>query len=303
MDNLQQLAGPIGCFIVVVILAIAALFLNFVPVHLYIKATSSGVHIGLFYLVMMRLRNVPPNKIIEPMIMAYQASLGIRINDLEAHYLAGGNVDKVVNALIQARKANINLDFPQACAIDLAGRDVLEAVNMSVNPKVIKTPLIGAVAKNGIQLRATARITVKADINKLIGGAGEETVIARVGEGICTTIGSAETHKKVLEAPGMISQKVLDKGLDEGTAYEILSIDIADIDVGRNIGSQLQIDQAEADKQIAQAKAEQRRALAIAQEQEMKAQVVEMDAKVLEAEAQVPLSLAAAIREGKIGKL
>lgn len=303
MDNLQQLAGPIGCFMVVVLIAIAGLFLNFVPVHLYIKATSSGVHIGLFYLVMMRLRNVPPNKIIEPMIMAYQASLGIRINDLEAHYLAGGNVDKVVNALIQARKANINLDFPQACAIDLAGRDVLEAVNMSVNPKVIKTPLIGAVAKNGIQLRATARITVKADINKLIGGAGEETVIARVGEGICTTIGSAETHKKVLEAPGMISQKVLDKGLDEGTAYEILSIDIADIDVGRNIGSQLQIDQAEADKQIAQAKAEQRRALAIAQEQEMKAQVVEMDAKVLEAEAQVPLSLAAAIREGKIGKL
>ena len=299
----QQLQGPVLFFGFVVVMALVGVFLNFVPVHLYIKAFSSGVHISLFYLVMMKLRGAPPNKIIEPMIMAFQANLGIKINELEAHYLAGGNVDKVVNALIQARKANINLDFHQACAIDLAGRDVLEAVNMSVNPKVIKTPLIGAVAKNGIQLRATARITVKANISKLVGGAGEETVIARVGEGICTTIGSAESHKKVLEAPGMISQKVLDKGLDEGTAYEILSIDIADIDVGRNIGSQLQIDQAEADKQIAQAKAEQRRALAIAQEQEMKAQVVEMDAKVLEAEAQVPLSLASAIREGKIGKL
>jgi len=295
--------GIIIVFVLIVLLFLFSAFMSYVPIPLWIQATSSGVSVGLIDLMMMKLRGAPPQKIIGSLIMAHQAKLGIRREELEAHYLAGGNVENVVNALIQAMKANINLDFTRACAIDLAGRDVLEAVNMSVNPKVIKSPLIGAVAKDGVQLKATARITVKADINKLIGGAGEATIIARVGEGICATIGSAESHKRVLEAPGLISEKVLARGLDGGTAYEILSIDIADVDVGRNIGSQLKIEQAEADKQIAQAQAEQRRMLAVAQEQENKASVVEMEAKVIEAESQVPLALASALREGKIGKL
>jgi len=295
--------GLILIFVIIILLFLVSSFLSYVPIPLWIQAMSSGVNVGLFELMMMKLRGAPPNKVIGALIMANQAKLGIRREELEAHYLAGGNVENVVNALIQAAKANINLDFTRACAIDLAGRDVLEAVNMSVNPKVIKSPLIGAVAKDGVQLKATARITVKADINKLIGGAGEATIIARVGEGICATIGSAESHKRVLEAPGLISEKVLARGLDEGTAYEILSIDIADVDVGRNIGSQLKIEQANADKQIAQAQAEQRRMLAVAQEQENKASVVEMEAKVIESEAQVPLALASALREGKIGKL
>jgi uncharacterized protein YqfA (UPF0365 family) len=235
------------------------------------------------------------------MIKATKAGLNISINKLEAHFLAGGNVDKVVNALIAAQRAEIDLGFERAAAIDLAGRDVLEAVQMSVNPKVIETPLVAAIAKDGIELKAKARVTVRANIDRLVGGAGEQTIIARVGEGIVTTIGSSTTHKDVLENPDRISKTVLDKGLDAGTAFEILSIDIADVDVGRNIGAQLQTDQAEADKRIAQAKAEERRAMAVAREQEMKAAVVEMRAKVVEAEADVPKAMAQALREGHLG--
>lgn len=249
----------------------------------------------------MRLRRVIPNRVVNPLIKAHKAGLNVGTNQLESHYLAGGNVDRVVNALIAAQRANIELTFERCAAIDLAGRDVLEAVQMSVNPKVIETPFIAGVAMDGIEVKAKARITVRANIERLVGGAGEETIVARVGEGIVSTIGSSDNHKKVLENPDMISQTVLGKGLDSGTAFEILSIDIADVDIGKNIGAILQTDQAEADKNIAQAKAEERRAMAVAQEQEMRARVEEMRAKVVEAEAEVPLAMAEALREGNIG--
>ena len=247
------------------------------------------------------MRRVVPAKIVNPLIKSTKAGIQLPINKLEAHYLAGGNVDRVVNALIAAQRADIPLEFERAAAIDLAGRDVLEAVQMTVNPKVIETPVVAAVAKDGIEVKAKAKVTVRANIDRLVGGAGEQTVIARVGEGVVTTIGSAETHKEVLENPDRISQNVLSKGLESGTAFEILSIDIADVDVGRNIGAQLQTDQAEADKRIAQAKAEERRAMAVAREQEMIAAVQEMRAKVVEAESEVPKAMAAALREGKLG--
>ncbi len=266
-----------------------------------ISAWAAGVRIGIFTLVGMRFRRVPPALIVNSLIKADKAGINVSTNQLEAHYLAGGNVDRVVNALIAAARANIPLPFERAAAIDLAGRNVLEAVQMSVNPRVIETPTVSAMAKNGIEVRAKARVTVRANIDRLVGGAGEETVIARVGEGIVTTVGSSETHKAVLENPDLISRTVLNKGLDAGTAFEILSIDIADVDVGRNIGAQLQTDQAEADKRIAQAKAEERRALAVAREQEMKAMTQEMRAKVVEAEAEVPQAMAQALREGKLG--
>lgn len=283
-----------------IIIALAVLF-TFVPVMLWISAIAAGVRVGIFQLVGMRLRRVIPARIVNPQIKAVKAGLNLGINNLESHYLAGGNVDRVVNALIAAQRANIELSFERAAAIDLAGRDVLEAVQMSVNPKVIETPFIAGVAMNGIEVKAKARITVRANIDRLVGGAGEETVIARVGEGIVSTIGSSDDHKKVLENPDMISRTVLAKGLDAGTAFEILSIDIADIDVGKNIGAELQADQAEADKKIAQAKAEERRAMAVANEQEMKARVEEMRAKVVEAEAEVPMALAEALRQGHMG--
>src|SRR6478752_7177169 len=272
-------------FFVVIGLAIIALavFFTFVPIMLWISALAAGVRISIFTLVGMRLRRVTPSRVVNPLIKASKAGLGITTNQLESHYLAGGNVDRVVNALIAAHRANIELSFERCAAIDLAGRDVLEAVQMSVNPKVIETPFIAGVAMNGIEVKAKARITVRANIERLVGGAGEETVVARVGEGVVSTIGSAEDHKKVLENPDMISQTVLAKGLDAGTAFEILSIDIADVDIGKNIGAILQSDQAEADKNIAQAKAEERRAMAVAQEQEMRAKVEEMRAKVVEA--------------------
>ena len=287
--------------LIVVIIFVISTLLRIIPVGLWISAYAAGVRIRIFTLVGMRLRRVIPSRIVNPLIKAVKAGLEVSINKLEAHYLAGGNVDKVVNALIAAQRANIPLEFERAAAIDLAGRDVLEAVQMSVNPKVIETPIIAAIAKDGIELKAKARVTVRANIDRLVGGAGEQTIIARVGEGIVTTVGSANTHKEVLENPDLISKTVLEKGLDSGTAFEILSIDIADVDVGRNIGAQLQTDQAEADKRIAQAKAEERRAMAVAREQEMKAQVQEMRAKVVEAEAQVPIAMAQALREGKLG--
>ena len=293
------LTGPI-IIIAVVILALVILF-RFVPMGLWISALAANVHVGIFTLIGMRLRRVVPARIVNPLIKAVKAGIKIPINKLEAHYLAGGNVDRVVNSLIAAQRADIPLEFERACAIDLAGRDVLEAVQMSVNPKVIETPVVAAIAKDGIELKAKAKVTVRANIDRLVGGAGEQTIIARVGEGVVTTIGSAEDHKSVLENPDMISKTVLNKGLEAGTAFEILSIDIADIDVGRNIGAQLQTDQAEADKKIAQAKAEERRAMAIAGEQEMKAKVQEMRAKVVEAEAEVPMAMAQALREGKLG--
>jgi uncharacterized protein YqfA (UPF0365 family) len=252
-------------------------------------------------LIGMRLRRVAPSRIVNPMIKATKAGLVIKINELEAHYLAGGNVNTLVDALIAAQRANIPLVFERAAAIDLAGRNVLEAVQVSVNPKVIETPQIAAVAKDGIEVVVKARVTVRANIERLVGGAGEETIIARVGEGIVTTVGSSDSHKDVLENPDSISKTVLDKGLDSGTAFEILSIDIADVDVGRNIGAKLTMDQAEAEKRIAQAKAEERRAMAVAREQEMKAEVQAMKAKVVEAEAEVPLALAAALKEGNLG--
>ena len=255
----------------------------------------------MFNLVGMRLRRVPPHKIVMPLIKAIKAGLEMDTSKLEAHYLAGGNVDKVIDALIAAERAGIELNFSRAAAIDLAGRDVKEAVMVSVTPKVIETPVIAAMAKNGIQVKAIARVTVRANIDRLVGGAGEETIIARVGEGIVSTVGSAESHKDVLENPDNISKTVLAKGLDSGTAFEILSIDIADVDVGKNIGAELQIDQAEADKNIAQAKAEERRAMAVAQEQEMKARVQEMRARVVEAEAEVPIAMAEALRNGNMG--
>jgi uncharacterized protein YqfA (UPF0365 family) len=277
------------------------IFFYFVPVRMWIQALFSNAHVGIFSLIGMRLRKVPPAIIVGARITAIKAGIQLTTDQLEAHYLAGGNVALVVQALISADKANIPLPFTRAAAIDLAGRNVLEAVQMSVLPKVITTPKITAMSKDGIQLSAFVRITVRTNLERLVGGATEETVVARVGEGVVSTIGSADTHKDVLESPDRISKNVLSKGLDAGTAFEILSIDIADVDVGANIGAKLQTDQAEADKQIAQAKAESRRALAVAQEQEMKARVYEMRARVVEAEAQVPLALAESLRTGKMG--
>ncbi|MCM3442075.1 flotillin-like protein FloA [Metabacillus halosaccharovorans] len=287
--------------LVILGLIFLGVFFTFVPIALWISALAAGVRISIFTLIGMRLRRVIPSRVVNPLIKAHKAGLGVTTNQLESHYLAGGNVDRVVNALIAAERANIDLTFERAAAIDLAGRDVLEAVQMSVNPKVIETPFISGVAMDGIEVKAKARITVRANIDRLVGGAGEDTIIARVGEGIVSTIGSQRDHKKVLENPDMISQTVLGKGLDSGTAFEILSIDIADVDIGKNIGAELQTEQAEADKKIAQAKAEERRAMAVAQEQEMLARVQEMKAKVVEAEAQVPLAMSEALRSGNIG--
>jgi uncharacterized protein YqfA (UPF0365 family) len=284
-----------GVIIILIVVAFLIIFLYFVPVGLWVTAYFSGVRLALVRdLVGMRLRKVPPAYIVKPLINAQKAGLSLSVNTLEAHHLAGGNVDRVVKALISADKANIELPFQQAAAIDLAGRDVLEAVQVSVNPKVINTPRVAAMAKDGIQLIAIARVTVRANINRLVGGAGEETILARVGEGIVSTIGSSEGHKAVLENPDIISKAVLNRGLDAGTAYEILSIDIADVDVGKNIGAELQTDQAEADKRVAQARAEERRAMAVASEQEQRA-------KLVEAEAEVPRAIAEAFRKGNLG--
>ena len=280
--------------IVIAVVCLIAAFLTFVPLGLWISSLAANVKVSIFNLVGMRLRRVVPSKIVIPLIKSTKAGMGLNVNQLEAHYLAGGNVDNVVNALIAAHRADIDLKFEKAAAIDLAGRDVLEAVRMSVNPKVIETPNVSAVAKDGIELLVKARVTVRANLERLVGGAGEATILARVGEGIVTTVGSSDSYKIVLENPDAISKTVLSKGLDAGTAFEILSIDIADIDVGRNIGAQLQTLQAEADKNIAQAKAEERRAMAVAREQEMRASVVE-------AEAEVPRAMAYALREGKLG--
>ncbi|MBB1573238.1 MAG: flotillin-like protein FloA [Bacteroidia bacterium] len=287
--------------IIVACLVLLWILFYFVPVGLWFSALVSGVRVSLIQLILMRWRRVPPRIIVQALIEGTKAGLTLYRNDLEAHLLAGGNVPKVVHALVSAQKANIPLDFRMATAIDLAGRDVYEAVQMSVIPKVINTPPVTAVAKDGIQLIAKARVTVRANIKQLVGGAGEETVLARVGEGIVSSIGSSDSHKQVLENPDSISKVVLNKGLDAGTAFEILSIDIADIDIGRNIGAVLQIDQANADKNIAQAKAEERRAMAVATEQEMRAKAQEMRAKVIEAEAQVPLAMAEALRSGNLG--
>ncbi|MFP3919570.1 flotillin-like protein FloA [Lysinibacillus telephonicus] len=286
---------------IVLIIIVLSVILTFVPIALWISALAAGVRVSIFTLIGMRLRRVIPARIINPLIKAHKAGLNVTINQLESHYLAGGNVDRVINALIAAQRANIELSFERCAAIDLAGRDVLEAVQMSVNPKVIETPFIAGVAINGIEVKAKARITVRANLDRLVGGAGEDTIIARVGEGIVSTIGSSESHSKVLENPDLISQTVLSKGLDSGTAFEILSIDIADVDVGKNIGAELQIEQAQADKNIAQAKAEERRAMAVAKEQEMVAKVQEMKAKVVEAEAEVPMAMAEALRSGNFG--
>ena len=287
--------------LVAAIAAVFSIVVWLVPLRLYIEALSAGVHVGFGNLIGMRLRKVIPSGVVRPLITATKAGIDLDINQLEAHYLAGGDVHRVVGALISADKASIELEFNQAAAIDLAGRDVFEAVQVSVNPKVINTPKVAAMAKDGIQLIAIARVTVRANINRLVGGAGEATILARVGEGIVSTIGSAESHKKVLENPDAISKTVLAKGLDSGTAFEILSIDIADVDVGKNIGAELQTDQAEADKRVAQARAEERRAMAVAKEQEMKALVEEMRAEVVKAEAEVPLALAEAFRAGHLG--
>ena len=293
----------LGLLIIIAIVALIVLWFisYFLPVGLWFSALVSGVRISLIQLVLMRFRKVPPSVIVNQMIAGTKAGLNLQANDLEAHYLAGGNVPNVVTALISAQKANIALDFKMAAAIDLAGRNVAEAVQMSVNPKVINTPPVAAVAKDGIQLIAKARVTVRANIKQLVGGAGEETILARVGEGIVSSIGSSESHKTVLENPDSISKLVLRKGLDAGTAFEILSIDIADIDIGKNIGAFLQMDQAQADKNIAQAKAEERRAMAVALEQEMKAKAQEARAKVIEAEAEVPKAMADAFRTGNLG--
>jgi len=291
-------------YIILIVIGVALLVLWFfvgTAISLWVQALVSGARVSLFAIVFMRFRKVPPKMIVNAKVMAVKTGLDISTNDLEAHFLAGGDVMRVIQALIAADKANIDLEFNRAAAIDLAGRNVLEAVQMSVNPKVIETPLVAAMAKDGIQLMALARVTVRANIDRLVGGAGEETVLARVGEGIVTTIGSADTHKLVLENPDMISKRVLEKGLDAGTAYEILSIDIADVDVGKNIGAELETDRAEADKKIAQAKAEERRAMAKAAEQEMIARVQEMRAKVVEAEAKIPLAIAEAFLKGNFG--
>ena len=290
-------------FALVAFLALALIyfFARFFPVGLWISAMASGVRVRISILIGMRFRRIAPGDVVRPLIKATKAGLNIDINEMEAHVLAGGHLNRVVDALIAAQAANIDLSFENCRAIDLAGRDVLEAVKTSVNPKVIETPIVAAVAKDGIELKAKARVTVRTNLDKLVGGAGEETIQARVGEGIVTTIGSSGTHKEVLENPDKISETVLSKGLDSGTAYEILSIDIADVDVGRNVGAQLQMDQAEADRRIAQAKAEERRAMAVAQEQENIARVQEMRAKVVAAEAEVPKAMAEALRSGKLG--
>lgn len=289
--------------LVIIFLGIIAffIFLYFIPVGLWITARFSNVNVGLFELMFMRIRKVPPSIIVNSLITATKAGLTVSTKELETHYLAGGHVPSVIKALISADKANINLDFKQATAIDLAGRDVFEAVQISVNPKVITTPKVAAVAADGIQLIAIARVTVRANIQQLVGGAGEDTILARVGEGIVTSIGSANTHKEVLENPDKISKLVLQRGLDAGTAFEILSIDIADVDVGKNIGAELQTDQASADLKVAEAKAEERRAMAVAHEQEMKAKAQEARAKVIEAEAEVPKAMAEAFRQGNLG--
>ena len=290
-------------FIVIPILIIVlfAIILYFIPIGMWFSATISGVKISLIQLVLMRWRKVPPAVIVSSLIEGTKAGLELDANELESHFLAGGDVQNVVHALVSAQKANISLDFRMATAIDIAGRNVFEAVQMSVNPKVIDTPPVSAVSKDGIQLIAKARVTVRANIKQLVGGAGEETILARVGEGIVSSIGSSLSHKEVLENPDSISKVVLNKGLDAGTAFEILSIDIADIDVGKNIGAFLQMDQANADKNIAQARAEERRAMAVAMEQEMKAKAQEAKAKVIEAEIQVPLAIAEAFRSGNLG--
>lgn len=299
---LEETSGLIGIGIIaIIVIVILSMFFRFVPVGLWVTAYFSGVKVSIGTLVGMRLRRVAPQNIIRPLIKATKAGLDIDINELEAHYLAGGDINQVIDALIAAQRANIDLIFKQAAAIDLAGRNVFEAVQVSVNPKVIETPQIAAMAMNGIEVKARAKVTVRANIERLVGGAGEETIIARVGEGIVTTVGSAAKHTDVLENPDSISKTVLRKGLDSGTAFEILSIDIADIDVGRNIGAKLQMEQAEADKNIAQAKAEERRSMAIAQEQEMIAEVQKMRARVVEAEAEVPLALAEALKSGNLG--
>ena len=294
---------PIGTYLIIIAGAVILLWLllYLIPIPLWFQALVSGVRISLLQLIFMRWRKVPPTVIVSAMIEADKAGIKLDRDDLEAHYLAGGRVAQVVHALVSASKANIDLPFRMATAIDLAGRDVFEAVQMSVNPKVIDTPPVTAVAKDGIQLIAKARVTVRANIKQLVGGAGEDTVLARVGEGIVSSIGSADSHKKVLENPDFISRVVLEKGLDAGTAFEILSIDIADIDIGKNIGAVLQMDQANADKNIAQAKAEERRAMAVALEQEMKAKAQESRAKVIEAEVQVPLAMAEAFKAGNLG--
>lgn len=286
---------------IVIVLVLICIFLSFVPIGLWISAISAGVKVSIFSLIGMRLRRVQANNIIRPLIKAQKAGMDVNANQLESHFLSGGHVDNIVDALIAAHRANLDLTFERAAAIDLAGRDVFEAVRLSVMPKIIETPWIAAVAVDGIEVRVIAKVTVRTNLSRLVGGAGEETIIARVGEGIVTTVGSAISHKSVLENPDSISRTVLSKGLDNGTAFEILSIDIADVDIGRNIGANLQIQQAEADKQIAQAKAEERRAAAIAVEQEMKAEVERMQAKVVEAEAQVPLAIADAFRSGNLG--
>jgi uncharacterized protein YqfA (UPF0365 family) len=287
--------------IFIVGIVVLFIFLYFVPINLWITAIFSGVRVGLFELVFMRIRKVPPGIIVRELITANKAGIKVSTTELETHYLASGNVPTVIKALISADKANMDLAFKQATAIDLAGRDVFEAVQISVNPKVITTPKVAAVAADGIQLIATARVTVRANIQQLVGGAGEDTILARVGEGIVTSIGSAETHKEVLENPDKISKLVLERGLDAGTAFEILSIDIADVDVGTNIGAKLQTDQASADLKVAEAKAEERRAMAVAEEQEMKAKAQEARAKVIEAEAEVPKAIADSFRSGNLG--
>ncbi len=295
MDGISLLLTVVGIIVALFI------FLYILPVNLWFTAQLSGVRVSLLNLFLIRLRKVPPSLVVNAMITSTKAGLNLTSNDIETHYLAGGNVNNVIKALISADKANIPLDFRLATAIDLAGRDVFDAVQLSVNPRVINTPPVAAVAKDGIQLIAKARVTVRANINQLVGGAGEETILARVGEGIVTTIGSAVNHKEVLENPDRISKVVLNKGLDSGTAFEILSIDIADIDIGDNIGAKLQTDQAEADLKVANARAEERRAMAVAQEQEMRAKAQEARAKVIEAEAQLPLAMAEAFRSGNLG--
>ena len=293
---------PLGSIIIIALIVIVvAMFLSFVPVGLWVTAFFSGVRIKISELIGMKLRRVKPSRIVRPAIKATKAGLNLEISSLEAHYLAGGNVNTLVDALIAAQRANIPLQFERAAAIDLAGRDVLEAVQVSVNPKVIETPNISAVAQDGIEVIVKAKVTVRANIERLVGGAGEQTILARVGEGIVTTVGSSQSYKSVLENPDSISRVVLDKGLDSGTAYEILSIDIADVDVARNIGARLQTDQAEADKRISEAKASERRAMALAREQEMKAEVEAMRAKVVEAESQVPIAMAEALKSGNLG--
>ncbi len=299
---METLLGATGLLVIVLIVLGLMIFMYFVPLGLWVTAFFSGVRLKLLRdLVGMRLRKVPPHLIVRPLITAHKAGIYVGTPELEAHYLAGGHVENVIRALISADKANIDLNFERAAAIDLAGRDVFEAVQVSVNPKVIETPPVTAMAKDGIQVRALARVTVRANIERLVGGAGEETILARVGEGIVTTIGSANSHKEVLENPDSISKVVLSKGLDSGTAFEILSIDIADVDVGENIGAKLQTDQAEADLKIARAKAEERRASAVAREQEMRATVEEQRAKVVAAEAEVPKAIADAFRKGNLG--